>query len=66
MERITNIPRHQPRQRAGEETTLTDTSSFSVPADRNDKVAWKSADTFYREIVKRPDVRAILERLAKL
>ena len=46
--------------------TLLDTSSLAVPAEGNDKVAWKSADTFYREIVRRPDVRAILERLGKL
>ncbi len=43
-----------------------ETSGHLVPADGNAKVAWKSADAFYREIVRRPDVRAILERLAKL
>lgn len=42
-----------------------ESSSPLVPADGNDKAAWKPADAFYRELVKRQDVRSILERLAR-
>lgn len=54
------------RQDIGGRTVLMDELSLSSPEDGHGEVAWKPADAFYREIVRRPDVRAILERLAKL
>ncbi len=65
MKRTPTRPATQDRPVPSDGKAIGSSCSRDAKPTSEAAVAWQAADEFYREITKRPDIRAILARLAK-